>query len=84
MCRKLTLLMNVIFILFKTNINIVVINMVNEYQYRLFVMKHYLLFNYLFIEYMFYILQFFFSNLTLLVYFNCLWTGLCHIVSDCV
>ncbi len=41
MCRKLTLLMNV-FILFKTNINIVVTNMANEYQYRLFVMKHYL------------------------------------------
>ncbi len=50
MCRKSTLLMNVICILFKTNINIVVTNMVNEYQYRLFVMKHYLLFNYLFIE----------------------------------
>ncbi len=50
MRRKLTLLMNVIFILFKTNINIVVTNMVNEYQYRLFVMKHYLLLNYLFIE----------------------------------
>ncbi len=52
--------MNVIFILFKTNINIVVINMVNEYKYRLFMMKHYLLFNYLFIEYMFYILLFFY------------------------
>ncbi len=51
--------MNLIFILFKTNINIVVINMINEYQYRLYVMKHYLLFNYLFIEYMFYILLFF-------------------------
>ncbi len=51
MCRKLTLLMNVIFILFKTNINIVVTNMINEYQYRLFVMKRYLLFIFLFIEY---------------------------------
>ncbi len=35
MCRKLTLLMNVIFISFKTNINIVVTNMVNEYQYNI-------------------------------------------------